>query len=79
MGGDARKERHKLVFGGFARGYAIGRVAQSRWRVWLGWRNSLRKGCWLGEEISEMERIDDLTASVAYCCEIRRSKEETML
>lgn len=59
-------------------GYAAGRVARSSrrsyeggWRMRLGWKNSIRKWCWLKEGASEIELVDELTAFMAYCSAVQ--------
>ena len=67
-------KRQADVFGDIARGYAFGRVAASTrrtyeasWRLWVNWRSSVGKGCWLQKVMGEMELVAELAEFMGYC------------
>ena len=73
------------MFGDFARGYGLGRVAKSTrktyaqgWRMWVSWRMMRGKGNWLGNELGEWGLVEELTEFMAYCCAEGKNKEATV-
>ena len=72
------EEGGELMFGYFARGYAVRRSTSSSrracggdWRMWDGWRSSAGKGA------TELDVVDDVTAFIAYCCVVRGNRYGT--